>query len=74
MTHLRTVFAGVALAAALLAPEVAFASDGACLETITVYGAVKAPDAKPTGEAASDRAIPALPVVYETASKPDTRR
>jgi hypothetical protein len=72
--RLRTVFAGAALAAALLAPAAAFASDSTCLETIIVYGAVKSPDAKPTGEAAADRAIPALPVVYEdTARKTDTR-
>jgi hypothetical protein len=63
--HPRTAFAAAALAAALLAPAAAFAADGPCLETIIVYGAVKQADAKPTGEAAADRAIPALPVVYE---------
>jgi hypothetical protein len=69
--HPRTAFAGAVLAAALLAPAAAFAADASCFETIIVYGAVKQADAKPTGEAAADRAIPALPVVYEeTASKP----
>ena len=64
----RTAFAAAALAATLLAPAAALAHDGTCLETIIVYGAVKSPDAKPTGEAAADRAIPALPVVYEEAA------
>ncbi len=71
MTFVKPAFAAAALAAMLLAPAAAFASDGSHFETIIVYGAVKSPDAKPTGEAAADRAIPALPVVYEdTASKP----
>ena len=64
---IRPLLAGAALAAALLAPAAAFASDGVCLEIVTVYGAVKPADAKPTGEARADRAIPALPVVYEDA-------
>jgi predicted Fe-S protein YdhL (DUF1289 family) len=65
--RVRPAIAAAVFSAALMAPTMAAACDGADIETVVV-GGIKKPQHVTyveTGEAPADRAIPALPVSYE---------